>query len=36
MAPELRPLGEQLLLYIRLELVILVLVIADMVAKPGL
>ena len=34
--PEMRPLGDRLLLFVRLELVVLVLVIADMVAKPGL
>lgn len=36
MTPDLRPLADQLLLYVRLELVVVVLVIADMVAKPGL
>jgi uncharacterized membrane protein len=36
LAPEHRALGEQLLLYARIELVLLVLIIADMVAKPGL
>lgn len=30
-----RPLADQLLLYARLELAVLVLVVADMVAKPG-
>ena len=32
---EQRPLAEKVLLYSRIELVVLVLVIADMVAKPG-
>ncbi len=32
---ESRPLADQLLLYARLELAVLVLVVADMVAKPG-
>ena len=35
MTPDLRPLAEKVLLYARLELAVLVLVIADMVAKPG-
>jgi hypothetical protein len=35
MTEEHRPLAQQILLYSRIELVILVLVIADMVAKPG-
>ena len=30
-----RPLADQLLVYVRIELAILVLVVADMVAKPG-
>ena len=32
---ENRPLADQLLLYARLEIAVLVLVVADMVAKPG-
>ena len=35
LAEDDRPLAEQLLLYARIELAILVLVVADMVAKPG-
>ncbi len=35
LTPEMRPAADKLLLYTRIELVILVLVIADMVAKPG-
>jgi hypothetical protein len=35
-AEQHRPLAEQLILYARIELAVLVLVIADMVAKPGL
>jgi nitrate reductase gamma subunit len=35
MTPELRPVADKVILYSRLELAVLVLVIADMVAKPG-
>ncbi len=33
--PELRPVADRLILFSRLELAVLVLVITDMVVKPG-
>jgi len=35
LTPELRPLAERLILFSRIELALLVLIVADMVAKPG-